>query len=50
MRKDVCNEIIRVGGDNINKSEIARIMERLRPYNEEFEIWKDLDDIIKKNK
>ena len=26
MRKDVRNEIIRIGGDNINKSEMARIM------------------------
>lgn len=26
MRKDVSNEIIRNGGENINKSEMARIM------------------------
>lgn len=26
MRKDVRNEIIKIGGDNINKSEMARIM------------------------
>lgn len=26
---------------------LARIMERLRPYNEEFETWEDLDNIIK---
>ena len=26
---------------------LARIMERLRPYNEEFETWEDLDEIVK---
>ena len=26
---------------------LARIMERLRPYNEEFETWEDLDKIVK---
>lgn len=26
---------------------LARIMERLRPYNEEFETWEDLNNIIK---
>lgn len=26
---------------------VARIMERLRPYNEEFETWEELDEIIK---
>ena len=37
MRKDVRNEIIRIGGDNINKSEMARIMECSRQtiYNRE---------------
>ena len=37
MRKDVRNEIIRIGGDNINKSEMARIMGCYRQtiYNRE---------------
>ena len=37
MRKDVRNEIIRIGGDNINKSEMARIMgcSRQTIYNRE---------------
>lgn len=37
MRKDVCNEIVRNGGDNINKSELARIMgcSRQTIYNRE---------------
>ena len=37
MRKDVGNEIIRIGGDNINKSEMARVMECSRQtiYNRE---------------
>lgn len=37
MRKDVNNEIIRKGGDNINKSELARIMgcSRQTIYNRE---------------
>ena len=37
MRKDVRNEIIRIGGDNINKSETARIMgcSRQTIYNRE---------------
>ena len=37
MRKDVRNEIIRIGGDNINKSEMARIMgcSRQTIYNHE---------------
>jgi len=37
MRKDVVNEIIRIGGDNINKSEMARIMgcSRQTIYNRE---------------
>lgn len=37
MRKDVRNEIIRMGGENINKSEIARIMgcSRQTIYNKE---------------
>lgn len=37
MRKDVINEIIRNGGDNINKSEVARILECSRQtiYNRE---------------
>lgn len=26
---------------------LARIMERLRPYNEEFETWEELDEVIK---
>ena len=37
MRKDVRNEIIRKGSENINKSEMARIMECSRQtiYNRE---------------
>ncbi len=37
MRKDVRNEIIRIGGENINKSEMAGIMECSRQtiYNRE---------------
>jgi predicted DNA-binding transcriptional regulator AlpA len=37
MRKDVNNEIIRKGGDNINKSAIARLMgcSRQTIYNRE---------------
>ena len=37
MRKDVRNEIIRIGGDNINKSEMVRIMgcSRQTIYNRE---------------
>ena len=37
MRKDVSNEIIRIGGDSINKSELARIMgcSRQTIYNRE---------------
>ncbi len=47
MRKDVRNEIMRIGDNNINESEMARIKERLRLYNEEFETWEDLDKIVK---
>ena len=37
MRKDVRNEIIRIGGDNINKSELARTLQCSRQtiYNRE---------------
>lgn len=40
MRKDVHNEVIRLGGDNINKSEVARIMgcSRQTIYNREFRL------------
>ena len=46
MRKDVRNEIIRIGGDNINKSEMARIMgcSRQTIYNREErlkKLWKE---------
>ena len=37
MRKDARNEIIRIGGDNINKSEMVRILgcSRQTIYNRE---------------
>ena len=40
MRKDVNNEIIRIGGDNINRSEIARAMQCSRQtiYNREYRL------------
>ena len=46
MRKDVRNEIIRIGGDNINKSELARTLQCSRQtiYNRE----KRLKDNAKK--
>lgn len=40
MRKDVNNEIIRIGDDNINRSEIARVMQCSRQtiYNREYRL------------
>lgn len=48
MRKDVTNEIVRIGGDNINKSEMARVLDCSRQtiYNRE----KRLKNPIKKQK
>ena len=43
MRKDVRNEIIRIGGDNINKSEMARTLQCSRQtiYNREKRLKED---------
>ena len=53
MRKNVKNEIIRIGGDNINKSEMARIMgcdpRTVKRYLEGYELKKKRK-ILKKSK